>query len=485
MGRNNLLIGDIFANAARAVPDRTAVALGDASLTFGELDATSNQAARALASMGVGRGSRVVLWSPTDIRAAPLFAALAKLGSVFVPINGSLGPEEAAEIISSSRPDVVLSGLDQPVPIAGPPVLTLGDLGELAAPHLPAPVGGESPSGGDPHVAFFTSGSTGRPKGAVLSHEVNYLRSHPGAQLEPRGAMVCSFPLFHMGAWTIALQQWQARDSVVLVESADADDICEAVERHRATRLNCVPAVWRRILDSVSTSNAGSLASIRFADTGTSATPPELLRAIGDALPLAHLRVFYGSTEAGSVASLDHADMSAKPGSCGPPAPGVSVRLGEDGELWVRSPMLFDGYLDDPVATRAALVDGWYRTGDVAEEDGDGYLHIVGRLGDLVRTGGETVVPAEVEAVLAEHPSVGEVVVLGVPDPAWGEVVWAVVVPASGEAPPTLEELRSQCAGRLAPFKQPRRLRVVDALPRTASTGQIQRRVLVDRLVAG
>jgi len=297
--------------------------------------------------------------------------------------------------------------------------------------------------------------------------------------------MVCPYPLFHMGAWTIALQQWQARDAVVLLESAGAEQICAAVARHRATRLNCVPAVWRRIIDHAGPTGAAQLATLRFADTGTSATPPELLDAIGGMLPGAQLRVFYGSTEAGGVTCLEHRDVRRKPGSCGVAVSGVRVSRDERGELWVRSPFLFDGYLDDPAATADCLVDGWYRTGDVADQDDDGFLRIVGRTGDLVRTGGESVIPTEVEAVLSAHPSIDQVAVVGLPDPAWGELVCAVVVVPPGRVPPTVAELRELCDGRLAAFKHPREVRVVDALPRTPSTGQVQRRLLVDRLRSG
>ena len=299
----------------------------------------------------------------------------------------------------------------------------------------------------------------------MLSHRVNVLRSHPGALLEPRGAMVCPYPLFHMGAWTIALQQWQARDRVVLVSAADAGSIVTAVERHQATRLNCIPAVWRRLLERL---GPGGLPSVRFADTGTSATPPELLEAIAAALPQAQIRIFYGSTEAGSVAMLEHADVRRKPGTCGVPGPSVSVRTSPDGELWVRSPVLFDGYFDDPGATAEALVDGWYRTGDLVDVDGDGYLTVTGRARDVLRTGGETVAPAEVEAVLAGHPAVADVAVVGLPDADWGEVVCAVVVADRPGA--SLEDLRAHCVGRLASFKHPRRLAVMDAIPRTAAT---------------
>lgn len=484
MCASQLLVGDIFATAAASVPDRMAVALGGAQLTFAELDARANQLARALESLGIGLGSTVALWSGTTLEAAALFAAVAKVGAVFVPVNGLLGEQEAGDIFAVCRPDLVVTDRDRALPPGAARGTSLEDLDALADDRSGGRVVTEGLSEDHTNVVFFTSGSTGRPKGAILSHRTNYLRSHPGALPEARGAMVCPYPLFHMGAWTIALQQWQARDAVVLLESAGADEICEAVRRHRATRLNCIPAVWQRILDRAGPSGAPDLATLRFADTGTSATPPELLAAMAGMVPEAQLRVFYGSTEAGGVTCLEHRDMGRKPGSCGVPAPGVTVRLDDSGELWVRSPVLFDGYLHDQVATAACLVDGWYRTGDVAGQDRDGYLRIIGRTGDLLRTGGEAVMPGEVEAVLAAHPSVDQVAVVGLPDLTWGEVVCAVVVVTPGQPAPDLAELRELCAG-LAPFKHPRQLRVVDELPRTASTGQVRRQVLVERLRAG
>jgi len=240
--------------------------------------------------------------------------------------------------------------------------------------------------------------------------------------------------------------------------------------------------VWRRILEHLSTP-AGSkhdVHSLRFADTGTSATPVELLDAIRTAFPAAWMRVFYGSTETGSVTMLEHPDVQRKPGSCGTPAPFVSVRIDENGELWVRSPLLFDGYFNDDEATARALVDGWFRTGDLSDIDDDGYVSIVGRAGDLIRTGGEGVSPAEVEAALADHPALADVAVVGIPDTTWGEVVCAVVVP-NGDAP-TLDELRTHCETRLARFKHPRRIAIVERIPRTSPTNQIQRRLLVEML---
>jgi acyl-CoA synthetase (AMP-forming)/AMP-acid ligase II len=233
--------------------------------------------------------------------------------------------------------------------------------------------------------------------------------------------------------------------------------------------------VWRRLLDE----GAGELKPLRFADTGTSATPLSLLQEIATACPNAEQRVFYGSTEAGSVASLAHADIFRKPGSCGVPAPLATVRVADDGELWVTGPLLFDGYLDDQAATDAALVDGWYRTGDVVAVDDEGYLSVVGRVGEVIRTGGETVAPTEVEAIVAEWPGVRDAAVVGLPDVRWGEVVCAVVVMEAGRATPTVDDLRRLCQGRLASFKHPRRVEVVAAIPRTPATNQIQRRSLI------
>ena len=485
--RPQLLIGDVFTNAARAAPGRLAAACGDRRMDFATLEGTANRLGRHLVSLGLGPGDRVASWCATTLDAVPLFAALAKIGAAFVPLNGLLGAGELAPLLGVSRPAVVVADADRRAAAGGLPATVLGleELLEASAAcdtaRLATPA---SVHDTDTHVVFFTSGSTGRPKGVVLSHATDYLRSHPGALPERRGAMVCPYPLFHMGAWTIALQQWQARDAVVLAPP-DAGRICEAVARVGAGRLNAVPAVWRRLLALAGEADvAGDLGTLRFADSGTSATPPELLDAMARLLPGAQLRVFYGSTEAGTVTCLEQGDMARKPGSCGVPAPGVELRLAAGGEVEVRSTTLFDGYLDDPDATASALAGGWFRSGDLGELDDEGFLSIVGRTGELIRTGGESVAPAEVEAVLRELASVADVAVVGVPDATWGDVVCAVIV-AAGGAGPTAEEVRAHCQGRLAGFKHPRRVELVEAIPRTAATGQVQRRLLVERLAGG
>jgi len=484
----DLLIGDVFRNAARAVPDRPAAAFGSRAITFGEIDSLANRMARALHEYGVGHGDRVAVWAATTLDVIPLFAALAKLGAVFAPMNPALSIEEAVDTASAARPALLVAddGRAEAGSVAakvGASLMTLTRLLAAAGGESDTDIAAEGLVEDDPHVIFFTSGSTGRPKGVVLTHRLNYLRTHPGGIFEPRGPMVCPFPLFHMAGWTIALQQWQARAPVIFV-TPDAPSICDAIERYRATRVYGIPAVWRRVFEYLETPEgaAKDLSSVRSTDTGTSATPPQLLADLRTVFPQARVRVFYGSTEAGGVAALEHEDVDRKPGRCGLPSPFVHVRVDDDGELWVRGPFVFGGYFEDPAATADALVDGWYRTGDLAEFDDEGYLSIVGRARDVIRTGGETVAPSEVESALASCAGVADVAVVGVPDVEWGEVVCAVVVPTDGNAPPTLEDLRAHCDGKLATHKHPRRLAVLEAIPRTSPTNQVQRRLLVEML---
>ena len=488
-----LLIGDIFRAGARAVPNRVAAAMGDRSLTFAELNTAANTHARALAELGVGYGDRVVLWSNTSLDAVPVFAALAKLGAVFAPANAILGVDEATEMAALARPALLV--VDEDHEVAGKEIahrlgVPLGVLGRIVDEGATDP--GEPPEPplreSDPHVVFFTSGSTGRSKGVVLSNRVNYLRSHPGSQLEPRGTNVCMYPLFHMGAWTIALTSWQHQAAVVFVPQADPVVLVDEIDRWQATHFNAIPAVWRRILELAGedASVATRLGSLRIADSGTSATPPDLLLAIRELLPRAVRRVFYGSTEAGAVCLLRDEDMERKPGACGVPQHSCQTRLDpETGELQVSGPLLFDGYFDNPEATAEAFTDdGWFRTGDVAALDDDGFYSIVGRVKDVIRTGGETVAPVEVELALADHPALVDVAVVGIPDAQWGEVVCAAVVVRDGAVVPDVDGLRAYVGDRLARFKHPRMVVVVDVVPRTPATRQVQRRLLIEEITS-
>jgi fatty-acyl-CoA synthase len=486
----DVLVGDIVRHAARTTPHELAATLGDQELTFAALDARSNQVARALARRGVAVGHRVAWWGDTSLDVMPIFNALARLGATFMPVNALLGREEAADVLDYAKPSLLIADAPHAALAEG------WDLSPLTHRELFATADREADSdGGTPpeltedaaHVVFFTSGSTGRPKGVVLSHRANWLRSYQGNLSDHDGGTVCMFPLFHMSGWSMTLNAWQTRRPIHFATTPDAPTLLGTAERRRATRLYHIPAVWQRVLEA--DRSPYDLSTVRECDTGTSATPPELLAAVKDAFPGTVTRIYYGSTEVGLAAMLADGDIARKPGSVGPAALGVSLAL-VDGEVCVRSPFLMDGYFEHPEANAEALAPiepggpPWYHTGDLGVLDDEGYLSIVGRARDVLRTGGETVAPAEVEAVLTTHPDVADVAVVGLPDTEWGEVITAVIVPRVGASAPSVEQLRAHCEDRLARFKQPRRVEEVDALPRTAATGQIQRTLLVERLAA-
>jgi acyl-CoA synthetase (AMP-forming)/AMP-acid ligase II len=490
-----LCIDDVFRLNAQVVPDRPAAGLGDRVLTHRELNALANRTARALRAAGVRHGDRIVTWAETHLAQVPLFAAAAKLGAVFAPVNARLGLREAVAVARIAKPRLVVLDAERAEhgsALAAETDAQLAHLGvesgsglDLSAPALPpdaSDVFEPSLRESDPHVIFFTSGSTGRAKGVVLSHRVSWLRSFQGVFHDEPRRSICMFPMFHMAPWTLALAAWQTRGEIHFVESAAPDALLSAIEARRANHFYGIPLVWARMLEA--DLSRYELDSLRDLDTGTSAVPIELLEALRDRFPHCTLRVYYGSTEAGTVAALSNADVLRKPGSVGLAPPGAELAIAADGEVLARSPYLFDAYFDDPAASAAALVGGWFRTGDLGALDEAGYLSIVGRKKEVIRSGGESIAPAEVEAALRDAPGVRELAIVGIPDPAWGEQVCAVVV-AEGSPPPTLEALRAHCEGRLAGFKHPRRLELARELPRTAATGQVQRALLVERIVSG
>jgi fatty-acyl-CoA synthase len=439
-----------------------AATLDDRRATFAELATATEGVCRSLAARGIGHGKRVVWRGDTTIDATALAMALASLGAVFVPINPRLSAEEAGPVLDLADPDLVVDG---------------EELARLLAARISTGVDRPAVQETDPHLIFFTSGSTGSPKGVVLSHRATMLRTLLDSTPVPAGPVLCIGPQFHVSGWQGPTTALQCSDEVVYVPRPDAEAILAAIDERHIVRLYGIPAVWRRLLDA--DRSGYDLRSLRQADTGTSATTPELLHAINDAFPTSVTSIYYGSTEAGSVCRLPPPDIHRKPGSVGPAALGVEVRL-DEGELVVRTPFIMTGYFRDPEATSAALVDGWFRTGDLAECDDEGYYSIVGRAKDIIRTGGETVAPAEVDGVLLTHPSIADAAVAGVPHEDWGEVVTAFVVLRPG-ASLDLAGLRAFCEGRLAPFKHPRQLILIEEIPRTGATRQVQRRLLVSR----
>jgi fatty-acyl-CoA synthase len=456
---SGLTMGSIVDACLRARPAGAAATLGRERWTFADLDAAASSCAHALRARGVGRGDIVAWRAHPSLSTLSGFLACARLGAVFAPLNPALTADETAGLLDYLEPGLV----------------TDGDLDDGPGPRIELPVDDRSP-----HIVYLTSGSTGRPKGVLVSHRASWLRAAPGGGtftrgLRGEGGVISAFPLYHYGGWHYVLEAWQNRRPIHLVRQATADELAGAVEEWKASALYAIPAVWERILGA-----DGDLSSLRHADTGTSHAPADLLGRIKDRVPSATTTVLYGSTEAGRMAALQDWEIAERPGSVGRAAFPGTLWL-DEGQVCFASPAMMDGYYRLAPETAAVLREGVYRSGDTGELDEDGYLYLTGRTSELIRTGGESVWPVEVEAALRGLDGVADLAVVGVPDETWGEIVCAAVVPAGGPVP-DLGQLRRHLDGRLARFKHPRRVVAVPEIPRTQATGQVQRRLLRDQV---
>jgi len=491
-----LTIGSIVDACVWLSPGAPAATLGPSRMTFAELDSNANRVARVLASSVAGPGDLVAWWADAALRTLDGFVACARLGAVFSPVNPALPAGEAGEVLEYIQPAVVVADTAHGSMAAslcaslGVPLLIFGgsgpgrDLDSAASDASDAALGIEVDEN-SAHILYLTSGSTGQPKGALVSHRASWLRAAGGGGtfstgLRGDGGVATAFPLYHYGGWSYVIEAWHHRRPIHLVPRADAQSVLDAVTRWRAGALYAIPAVWDRILEAP----ACDLSSLRHADTGTSFVSASLLARIKERIPGSATSVLYGSTEAGRMAGLCDHELAGHPGSVGRAAfPGV-LRLGDDGEVLVRTPGVMLGYLRRPDETAAALRDGVYHSGDVGHLDADGYLYLTGRTRELIRSGGETIWPVEVETVLRDLPGVTDLAVIGIPDERWGEIVCAALVVPAGAVVPDIAAVRGHLAA-LATFKQPRMVVSVPLIPRTAATGQVQRRALRDMITAG
>ena len=462
----------------RNTPNRVAIDFEGAPLTYEGLAVRSDRIAGALIDRGVVHGDRIAtLTANSPDHVATLFAC-ARLGLALQPLNWRLAPDEVRYQLDDATPAllVVESAHAELARAAG------GDVPRAAFVDLDLDRGVPPVdiSDDDPLLLSYTSGTTGKPKGAVLTHAncfwTNLSFDRTGG-IADGDVVLQVLPQFHSGGWNVqALLAWWKGATVVLEPSFDAARALDLIEEKRVTTMMGVPATYLFMSEQPGFANV-DLSSLRLAVVGGAPMPESLLHTWRDRG--VDIVQGYGLTEAApNVLCLPPEDAARKLGFAGKPYPHVDVALrdpetgehldGETtGELVVRGPNVFAGYWQDADATEAAFADGWLLTGDLAQRDDEGYYRIVGRLKELVISGGENIYPAEIEDVLQAHEAVTEAAVIGVPDERWGEVCVAFVAlrqPGAADA----EELLEWCRGRLARYKVPREIRLRGALPRSA-----------------
>ncbi len=441
-----------------------------AGLTRTQLRERSAAVAGGLARVGVRPGDRVGLYAANSVEWILAYLGGLRLGAVMVPFNPAYKSAEVEHILGDSQPAIVIADAERAGLVEGGlPVVPLGELPLDEPPPLP-PLSAESPA-----LIIYTSGTTGRPKGALLDHG-NLLAQTRGAieawRWTEADTLVHALPLFHVHGLAMGLHgSLLTGCDMALIAFDPARVVAEL--KSGGNLFFGVPAMYQRLCDHLE-EHPADLSRVRLFVSGSAPLPPELFKRCEHLLGQPPLER-YGITEGGIVVSNPY-DGPRRPGRVGYPFAGVEVRLGVRDEIQLKGGQVFSGYWRNPVATEESFEDGWFRTGDVGEIDGDGSLAIRGRIKELIISGGFNVYPREVELVLEAHPGVAEVAVVGLPSESWGEVVTAFVVPAAGTPPPA-DDLIAYAQERLAKFKCPRAIHYVDSLPRNAM-GKVQRSLL-------
>ncbi|GGZ41268.1 MULTISPECIES: acyl-CoA synthetase [Streptomyces rochei group] len=470
---------------AGAPGDRLALRFGARSLTYTELAAAAGATAGRIEGAG-----RVAVWAAPALETAVAVVAALLADVPAVPLNPKSGDKELAHILSDSGPSLVLAPPDAELP-AALAALARVDVDVRAAGPVPEDRAGD----GDPALVVYTSGTTGPPKGAVVPRRALAATLDALAdawQWTGDDVLVHGLPLFHVHGLVLGVLGPLRRGGSVRHLGRFSPEGAARELNDGATMLFGVPTMYHRIAESLpgDPELAKALAGARLLVSGSAALPVHDHERIAAATGRRVIER-YGMTETLMNTSV-RADGEPRAGTVGVPLPGVELRLVEEdgspieeldgesvGEIQVRGPNLFTEYLNRPDATAAAFTpDGFFRTGDMAVRDPDGYVRIVGRKAtDLIKSGGYKIGAGEIENALLEHPGVREAAVTGEPDPDLGERIVAWVVPSDPAAPPALEALADHVAGRLAPHKRPRVVRHVDALPRN-EMGKIMKRAL-------
>jgi len=493
-----MTIADQIARHARTIPDQRAVTFEGAHLTWRQLDERTSRLANALRQRGTGRGDRVAVLGLNRTEVLEAYFAAVRLGAICVPLNFRLAADELAHALadSGSRIAVVDAALAEPLAKAREQVpdvehrLVFGS--SAADDDYERALAQASPECDelrvDEHDAAFlmyTSGTTGRPKGAVLTH-FNLLMhafsqiAHTGVAPEDR-VWLAAAPLFHIAGLSGMLPTLLLGGRTVVLPTGQFDPVATAdlMEREQVTSTFMVPAQWQALC-SLPDLGERDFSALKRIAWGAAPAPTSLIRAMLDAFPAAEVSTVFGQTECSPVTTeLRGADAARKIGSIGTPMLNVEARVvddemrdvprGEVGEIVYRSPMVMREYWNKPAETAEAFRGGWFHSGDLVRQDSEGYFYVVDRKKDMIISGGENIYCAEVEDVLAAHPRIREVALIGVPHEKWGETPLAVLSPEHGTAAPTADELRDWCADRLASYKRPREVAVLPELPRNPS----------------
>jgi long-chain acyl-CoA synthetase len=489
-------------------PNKPAIEFDGRTLTFGEMDTRSSRLANALENAGVASGDRVAFLDKNGIEYFETTFALAKLNAVNVAVNWRLAPAEIAQIIEDAGAKVVIVGREfvahiekiEPEMASVSTIIAIGghprwlDYEALIAASAPTDPGVQAAG---PDVAFqlYTSGTTGLPKGVMLTND-NFFKGVMNVteswRFSPDSVNLAVMPMFHIGGSGWAMVGLFHGCQTVLVRDVDPARVLQLIAEFRVTNAFIVPAVIQFLLQIPGVDEA-DFASLRAIVYGASPITDSVLTKAMEVFGCEFIQV-YGLTETtGAITQLDPGDHdpAGRPEllrSCGKPFPWVEVRIvdpetsddapiGVVGELWTRSPQNMKGYWANEAATRAAVTDdGWFKTGDAGYCDQDGFLYLHDRVKDMIVSGGENIYPAEVENVLAKHPAVADVAVIGVPDAKWGEAVKAVVVPGQGTEV-TAQELITFAREHLAGFKLPKSVDFTEVLPRNPSGKLLKREI--------
>jgi fatty-acyl-CoA synthase len=507
-------LADLLHRSAARTPNRLAVVCGDTSWTYAEFDRISARVAAGLAERGVTKGTRIAILARNSHAFVAMRFALARLGAVLVPINFMLKAEEVAYILRHAGATMLAtdSGLAALARAAVVIDTVVRDLIWLPSEHAGEPkaesnadmIGFDALAaceratsdielgGNDLAQIVYTSGTESSPKGAMLTHDAviwQYVSCIVDAGIAEDDLTLHALPLYHCAQLDVFFgPSIYVGATNIITAFPTPENLLPLIARHRISSFFAPPTVWISLLRSP-LFDSTDLSSLRKGYYGASIMPVEVLRELARRLPEVRLWNLYGQTEIAPLATLlGPEDQLRKPGSCGRAVLNVETRvvddamrdvaLGQVGEIVHRSPHLMIGYFHDDVRTAAAFEGDWFHSGDLATIDDEGYITVVDRKKDMIKTGGENVASREVEEALYKLPQVSEVAVIGVPHPRWVEAVVAVIVVKAGQSLSEPEVLAHSHA-ILAGFKTPKRIVFADALPKNPS-GKLLKRQLRD-----